>query len=127
MKSLAWLVTVFVVVAGVTCILAPGAVLGLQSLFATRSALLGIAIARAAIGVVLIMAAPRSRFPKGLQAAGAIMLLAGMVTPLFGVERTKAVLEWEAAQGPVLIRVIGTAVVALGGALVFALTPKRSF
>lgn len=113
-----------VLVAGVAFIARPDQVLGLRSLYATRSALLTVAVIRAAIGVVLIMAAPKSRAPKMLQVAGALMLFAGMMTPLFGVERTKAVLAWEAAQGPALIRAVGAGVLAIGGFFVFALKTK---
>ena len=125
MKTLAWVVTAFVLAAGVACIAVPDAILGLRSLFATWTALFSIAVVRAAIGIVLIMAAPKSRAPRMLQAAGAIMLFAGMMTPLFGVERTKAVLAWEAAQGPPLIRAIGVGVLAIGGFLGFALKPRH--
>jgi hypothetical protein len=48
------------------------------------------------------------------------------MTPLFGVARTKAVLEWEAAQGPALMRMIGAVVLALGGFLAFTLSPRRA-
>jgi len=123
MKCLAWLLVVFVVVAGVAGIVAPDAILRLRSLAATQGALLVFAALRVAIGVVLIMAAPHSRAPRTLQAAGAVLLLAGLATPLFGVERTRAVLDWEAAQGPTLMRLVGTIVVALGGLLAVALRP----
>src|SRR4051812_2006016 len=100
MKVLAWLIAAFVVLAGLAELIAPDRVMGLRSLAGTQIGLLVIAVIRSAIGVVLIMAAPRTRAPKLLQVAGAVLLGAGLATPLFGVERTKAVLEWEAMQGP---------------------------
>jgi hypothetical protein len=79
-----------------------------------------------AIGVLLVMVAPRSRAPRMLQVAGGVLLLAGLATPLFGVERTRAVLAWEAAQGPSLIRFGGAIVVTLGGLLAVTLrTPTN--
>jgi hypothetical protein len=126
MKYLAWLLVVFVVVAGVAGIVAPDAILRLRSLAATQGALLVFAAVRVAIGVLLIMAAPRSRAPRTLQTAGAVLLLVGLATPLFGVERTRAVLDWEAAQGPALIRFGGTIAVVLGGLLAVALRPART-
>ena len=124
-RSVAWLLAAFVVAAGVAAIVAPDTILSLSSLAATQGALLVFAAIRIAIGVVLIMAAPRSRAPRTLQAAGAVLLLAGLLTPLFGVERTKVVLAWEATEGPWLIRLSGTIVVALGGLLGVALRPRR--
>jgi hypothetical protein len=125
MKYLAWVVALFALAAGVAMIAAPAWILGLRSLVATPMGLLVIACIRIAIGVVLIMSAPATRAPKALQVAGAILLGAGLATPLFGVERTKAVLEWEAMQGPTFMRAIGIFVTALGGVLTFVLTPRK--
>jgi len=125
MKYLAWCIAVVVVLAGITGIVAPDRLLSLRGLAATQAGLLAVSVARVAIGVVLIMTAPHSRAPKMLQIAGAAVLLAGLATPLFGVERTRAVLDWEAAQGATLIRVGSVIVVAIGGLLAMALTPRR--
>ena len=125
MRSLAWLIALFVGVAGVAGLLVPDWVMSLRWIAATQSGLLAIAVLRSAIGIVLIMVAPRSRAPKTLQVFGALLLLAGMVTPLFGVARSKAVLDWEAAQGPVLVRGWAIVAVALSGALAFAMKPVR--
>ena len=126
MKYLAWLLAAFVITAGAVAIVAPGTVLTLRSFAATPGALLVFAALRVTLGVVLIMAAPTSRAPRTLQTAGAVLMLAGLVTPLFGVERTRAVLAWEAAQGPSLMRLGGAVVVALGALLAVAFRPRRS-
>ena len=120
MKYLSWLLAAFVVAAGVAAIVAPDMMLSLRSLAATQGALLVFGALRVAIGVVLIMTAPASRAPRTLQAAGAVLMLAGLVTPLFGVERTRAVLAWEAAQSPSLMRLGGAVVVTLGALLAVA-------
>jgi uncharacterized membrane protein len=124
MKYLAWLLAAFIVATGVAGIVAPDTILSLRSLAATQGALLVFGALRVAIGIVLVMAAPRSRAPRTLQAVGAVVLLAGLATPLFGVERTRAVLAWEAAQGRSLIRFGGAIVVTLGGLLTLALRPR---
>ena len=124
MKYLAWLVALFVITAGVAGIVAPDRLFSLRWLAETQSGLFGIAVLRVAIGVVLIMTAPASRAPKVLQVVGAVVLLAGLATPLFGIERTKAVLDWEAAQGVGLIRAVAAVVLAIGGSLAFVLTPS---
>ena len=126
MKSLAWIVALFVIAVGATGIIAPDRLFSVGTLVATPAGLLVIAVIRIAIGIVLIMTAPASRMPRALQAVGAIVLLAGLVTPLFGVERTKAVLAWEAAQGMVWLRVGGALAVTIGGFLTFALTPRNT-
>lgn len=124
MKYLAWLVALFVIIAGIIGIVAPDRLMSLRWIAATQLGLLGFSVLRVTIGVVLIMSAPATRAPRALQAAGAVMLFAGMATPLFGVERTKAVLAWEAAQGPQLMRASAAAALAMGGFLAFVLTPR---
>ena len=127
MKSLAWIAAIFVIAAGLAALVAPDRVMGLRSLAETQGGLLGFAVLRVAIGVVLIMTAPRSRTPRTLQVAGAVVLLAGLLTPLFGVERTRAVLAWEAAHGGTAwLRVGGALAVAIGGFLTFSLTPRTT-
>ena len=124
MKSLAWIVALFVIAVGVTGIIAPDRLFSLGSIVATPAGLLGIAVIRIAIGIVLIMTA--SRMPRTLQVIGGVVLLAGLVTPLFGVERTRAVLAWEAAQDTVWLRIGGALAVAIGTFLTFSLTPRMT-
>ena len=126
MKYLAWIVALFVIAVGVTGIIAPDRLFSLGSLVATPAGLLVIAVIRITIGIVLIMTAPASRMPRTFQLLGGAVLLAGLVTPLFGVERTKAVLAWEAAHGTVWLRIGGALALAIGGFLTFALTPRKS-
>ena len=125
MRSLAWLIALFVGLAGVAGLLMPDRVASVRLIAATQGGLLAVAVLRSAIGIVLIMVAPRSRAPKTLQVFGALLLLAGMVTPLFGVARSKAVLDWEAAQGPILVRSWAIVAIALSGALAFVMKPVR--
>jgi uncharacterized membrane protein YwaF len=126
MRYLAWVVALFLALAGIAGMVAPDWLMSLRWIAATQGGLLGIAVLRCTLGIVLIMAAPRSRTPKTLQAFGSLLLLAGMVTPLFGVARSKAVLDWEAAQGPILVRAWALVVIVLSGALAFTMRPVRS-
>jgi len=125
MKYLAWAVAGLILCAGLLGIVAPEQLLALRHLIASQTGLLVVAVIRIAIGVVLIMNAPASRAPKLLQYAGGLVLLAGLATPLFGVERTRAVLDWEAAQRPAFVRLAGVAIVAMGGVFAVLLTPRR--
>jgi hypothetical protein len=125
MKYLAWIVALFAITVGLAGIISPDRLLGFRSLVATEGALIVIGAVRLAIGVVLIMAAPGSRFPKMLRIVGAVLIFAGVATPLFGIERTRIVLEWEAAQGPMFMRFVGVMILAIGGTLAFTLVPHR--
>ena len=73
---------------------------------------------------MLILAARESRGPGILRAIGAVVLVAGLATPVFGVEAARARLDWEAAHATVF-RVEGAAFVCLGGLIVSALRPDR--
>ena len=127
MKYLGWLIALFVVTAGAFGVVAPDRLIEIGRFIVTPAGLVGIAVGRICIGMALIWIAPGSRVPKVLQVCGAIALLAGLVTPLFGVERARAVLDWEAAQGPLLIRAGATVIVAIGCFLAFAVaTPRGS-
>ena len=125
MTFLARVVALFVLAVGVTGIIAPDRLFSVGSFVATPPGLLAVAVIRIAIGIVLIMSAPASRTPRVLQAVGAVVLLAGLVTPLFGVERTKAVLQWEVAQGMVWIRAGGAFAAAIGSFLMFTLSARK--
>ena len=126
MKSLAWIAALFIVAVGMTGIIAPDRLFSLGQLVATPAGLLVVAVIRIAVGIILIMSAPASRMPRTLQLVGGAVLLAGLVTPLFGVERTKAVLAWEAAQGMMWVRIGAALTLGIGGFLTFALTPRKT-
>jgi hypothetical protein len=126
MKYAALLVAVLVIVAGVAGVVAPDTVVAIRQYLITPWGLLGIAVFRSAIGIVLIMAAPASRAPRTVRACGGLLLLAGLATPLFGVERSRAVVDWEATQGINLIRAAAVLIAAIGGLLAFAVSGRRA-
>jgi hypothetical protein len=52
-------------------------------------------------------------------------MVAGFATPLFGVDRTRAILDWEAAQGTALLRSVAVLLMAIGGSIAFAVAGGR--
>jgi len=126
MRPLALLVAVFIMCVGVIGIFMPEALLSVRSYVVTPNGLLAVGALRVGIGIVLMLVAPVSRVPKTLRTLGAIVLVAGLATPIFGVDRARAVLDWEATQGTALIR-LGAVLAVLAGAFVaFAVRPMRS-
>jgi hypothetical protein len=91
----------------------------------TPRGLYAIAVLRVGIGLVLMLAAPISRSPKTLRVLGAVAIVAGITTPLFGVGRARAIVDWETTQGTALLRVVAALVVALGGFIAFAVAGGR--
>jgi hypothetical protein len=125
MRYLALIVALLAVTIGITGVVAPETLFAMMRYAGTPAGLYAAAVGRVAVGVVLIMVAPRSRAPGLLRGLGGLIMLAGMMTPFFGVERTRAVLEWASTQGTALIRAGAALALALGGLLAFAVSPVR--
>jgi hypothetical protein len=125
MKYLALLIAAFVIVVGVVGIAAPDRLIVIGWSVLTPAGIYGIAALRIGIGIVVMLVASRSRAPRALRALGAIVVVAGLITPLFGVERSRAVLNWEVAQGTALLRATAVLVLAIGGFLAFAVSNVR--
>ena len=124
MRSLALVVAGVVVVLGVAGVVIPDIVIATGRHLVSPSGLYAAAAFRVGVGLVLILAARESRAPGILRAIGAVVLVAGVATPFFGVEAARARLDWEAAHVGVF-RVEGAAFVCLGGLIVSALRPDR--
>ena len=75
---------------------------------------------RVCLGLVLMRAAATSRMPRALRVLGIVVVIAGIATPPFGVERSLAVAHWWASQEPGAMRIGPAFVVALGGFMAFA-------
>jgi hypothetical protein len=125
MRIAALLVALFVMVVGVVGIFLPDSLMMLARYVVTPAGLYAIAALRIVIGLVLMIVAPVSRVPRTLRVVGAVVLVAGFVTPFFGVERTRAIMDWEFAQGTALIRVAALLALAIGGFIAFAVTSGR--
>jgi hypothetical protein len=125
MRSLALLVALFVILVGMAGLITPDSLMAIGRYVVTPVGLYAIAALRVAIGLVLMLVAPISRVPRTLRGVGAVVLVAGLATPLFGVERTRAILDWESTQGTALIRVGAGLALAIGGFIAFAVTPGR--
>jgi hypothetical protein len=124
MNTLARLVGVAVVVEAVAAMVAPAALLAAGAVFITPRGLIAAAVIRVVIGGVLLSAAGRSRFPRALQVLGGIVIIAGLMTPLFGVDRAQAVVQWFASRGAIAMRVVGAGMMLLGAFLFYAAGPR---
>lgn len=92
----------------------------------TPTGLLVAAALRVVFGAALLMAAPGSRAPNVLRLFGAVILIAGLATPLFGVELARSLLGVVSADGGGWLRIFGTIAIALGTSFVWALSPRTS-
>jgi hypothetical protein len=127
MRIAALLVALFTIVISIGGIVSPDSIMPLRRLyFATPGRFYTAAVVRVAMGLVLILAASSSRWPRTLRTLGALICLQALAANLFGLERARATMEWEAMKGTALLR--GGAVVALasGSFVAFALTKRPS-
>jgi len=97
----------------------PDLKLSLERSIMTPTGLDAIAVLRIAIGLVFVFAAPASRAPRTLRVLGLVVIIAGLMTPWFGVTRAQATLNWVASAGPLLMRLDACVGMAMGGFLVY--------
>jgi cell division protein FtsW (lipid II flippase) len=99
MRIAALLVALLTIVVGVVGIVSPDGGMTLRRLYFETPGRFYIAGAvRAAMGLVLILAAWRSRWPWTLRAFGAAMCLQALVATILGLDRARAIMEWEGIQ-----------------------------
>jgi len=125
MRFLTVVIGVVVLVVGLIGVVAPAALLRVADYATTPIGLYAAAAIRIGIGIVLILVAPSTRAPKLIRVFGGIAIAAGVITAVLGVDRARAIVTWETAQGTTLIRLSAVLAVVFGGYLVFAVTGQR--
>ena len=79
---------------------------------------------RIAMGLMLILFAPRSRTPKILRVLGVITALQGIVPQFIGIDRGRIILEQETMWGVAALRVGAVVALATGCFIAFVVTPR---
>jgi hypothetical protein len=110
---------------GVVGVAAPLLLLDLGRSLLSTNGLYAVAALRVAFGLLLLWVASRSRMLKTLRVIGAVILINGAVTPLFGVERSEALLSWFSNRGPAFVRIVATLAIAFGAFVVYVVSPRR--
>lgn len=106
---------------GVLGLASPTTLLAVVRRFQSPSGLYAAMAIRLVLGLALFMAAPGSRAPGVLQVLGIVTMVAGLITPIFGLERFRRLLDWWAAQGAGFIRIWAAFATAFGVYLIYAL------
>jgi hypothetical protein len=122
-EVLALLVGLFIAAVGMLGVASPHGLLTAVRFIVTPRGLYLVAALRVVFGVVLVLVAPSSRAPRVLRLLGVVMLVAGLTTPLFGVDRAHAMLDWWSARGSTFMRLWAGLPVALGAFVVYAVAP----
>lgn len=83
------------------------------------------AVFRVLFGIVFILAAPGSRAPKSLRGLGALLCVAGILTPFLGLQFAQFVLASWSEGGPAVVRTWAGAALCIGAFVVYANIPVR--
>jgi hypothetical protein len=110
---------------GLIGLVAPSLLLDFGRSLLTESGLYAVAAVRVVIGLLLVFAARNSRMPQTLRVLGSVIIIAGVLTPLFGVTRSAAMFYWLSLQGTTFVRVIAVVAIAIGAFVVYAIAPRR--
>jgi len=126
MRIAALLLALFTIFVGIVGLVSPDSVTTVRrQYYATPVSLYAAGAIRIAMGLVLILCAPISRAPRTLRALGAVMCMQGLTATLLGLDRARAILEWEAMH-TALLRVGAVVALATGGFVAFAVTKPSS-
>jgi hypothetical protein len=113
-----------VAVIGLAGIAAPAALLDVGRSLQVAPALYVVAAIRIVFGAILALVAPASRMPRTLRALGVVIVAAGVLTPLFGVERAQLLLDAWAARGPWFTRIASIVALAFGIFITWAVASR---
>ncbi len=108
---------------GALGIASPSRLLGFVRRFQTPMGLYFAAGIRVLLGVALLFAAPTSRAPGLIYILGVFIIVIGAITPFFGLERFRRLLDWWSAQGFAFIRGWAVLVLLFGLSLAYAIVP----
>lgn len=127
MRIAALLVALLTIVVGMVGIVSPDSGMTLRRLyFETPGRFYTAGAVRVAMGLVPILAASRSRWPWTLRVFGALMCLQALAATVLGLERARAIMEWEGMQGNALLRAGAAVALATGAFVAFAVTKRPS-
>ena len=127
MRIAALPVALLSIVVGIAGIASPEGGMTVRRLyFATPGLFYAVVAVRSAMGLGLILAASNSRWPRTLRALGAVVCLQGLSATLLGLDRARAIMEWEGMQGAALLRAGAVVALAAGAFIAFAVTRRPS-
>ncbi|MFZ2159358.1 MAG: hypothetical protein WAV72_25000 [Bradyrhizobium sp.] len=84
-----------------------------------------LAAVRVVFGASLLLIATESRMARTLRVIGVLIVAAGVLTPLFGTERSLAALAWISRQGTLPVRAVAVLPLIVGLFFVYAINSRR--
>lgn len=123
MSVLALALSLCVAALGAIGIASPFRLLSVVRYFQSPAGIYAAAAIRLVFGLALIVSSPTSRAPALIRTIGVIILVAGLITPFFGRERFRNLLDWWSSRGIGFIRAWAGFAFLFGVSLAYALTP----
>jgi hypothetical protein len=120
MRQLATVVGMLIVFVGLVGVITPHEIAPIGRYIVTRNGLYIVAVLRICIGIVFILAAPASRMPRTVRFIGVVVLIGGIITPFFGVDRSRSVLDWWISRSSIFMRLAGVVAMAAGAFIIGA-------
>lgn len=108
---------------GVIGIAAPALLLEMARPLTAGTALYGVAVVRVVFGALLLLLASASRLPGTLRVIGFLIIVAGLLTPFFGI--AAGAFTWVSGQEQRLVRAVAILPVAFGLFIVYAINSPR--
>ena len=123
MVLVALVLSLFVAALGALGVVSPRRLFGIVRGFQSPAGLYAAAVLRVTLGMALYFAAPTSRAPGAVRVLGVLILVAGLITPLFGLERFARMLDWWSGRGPAFMRIWAGLALTIGLLLAYAVLP----
>ena len=119
MKVLLTGLGIIVILAGLLGLVAPNVLLSMGRSVITPAGIYIIAALRIGVGILFIYTARTSRMPRTVRVLGLAVVLAGIATPVFGMDRSLAVLGWWSGQSAFMLRAPALIMVGIGAFVVY--------
>ncbi len=120
MPFVAFALSLLIAALGGLGVVSPDRLVDVVRRFQTPTGLYVAAAIRIVLGVALFFAAPTSRAPELLRVLGVVILVAGLITPMFGLDRFRRLLEWWLSLGAGFRRAWAAITLVLGLLLAYA-------
>jgi len=123
MTLVAFIICLLTAAFGALGIASPSRLLGVVRHLQTPVGLYFAAAIRVLLGVALLFAAPTSRAPGLIYVLGVLIIVIGVITLFFGVERFRKMVDWWSTKGSAFVRGWAALALLFGLALAYALVP----
>lgn len=127
MALLALLFSIFIAAIGAIGFVSPTKLFHFVRKFQSTAGLYLAAGFRVVFGSALFFATDRSRAPEVMRLVGIIVLVSGLITPLFGLDRFRRILNWWSMHPPAFQRAWAGFALVFGLLCAYAVAPCFPF